>query len=81
MGNCFSCCNGVADPEAEAHGSHPLTNTSESGATNSENKAKSQQKKMGNLLSVEQQRLETASKTGVFALQVNNSDYSYFFLL
>jgi hypothetical protein len=58
--------------DSDANGSNPLT---ESGAVNSENKAKPQ-KKMGNLLSVEQQRLETASKTGVFALQVNALNFS-----
>jgi hypothetical protein len=65
----------VADPEAS--GSYPLTNTSESG-TNSERQAKPAQKKMGNLLSVEQQRLDTASKTGVFALQVNGLNHPVF---
>ena len=77
MGHCFSCCNGVTDGP-EDNGSHPLTNSSASGAANSENKAKPQQKKMGNLLSVEQQRLDTASKTGVFALQVNGLRFLIF---
>ena len=63
MGQCFSCCFGKRSGSGD---SYSLTSNSD-GTTNQQRPA---QKKMGNLLSVDQQRLETASKTGVFALQV-----------
>ena len=62
MGACLSCCLGA---KSESGKSYSLTETSEA-----DSKAAKAPKKMGNLLSVDQQRLETASKTGVFALQV-----------